>query len=164
MRARWHECQRRETAQGTNIQSRQVRGGRDEEWKNRRASIDLLSVSQSISQQASKQASKTCKRASKQAHSSLHKGVPPGPNSQNWECPPCSRQITNSLPQKRSGGQRTVEGGRVENRGSRIDEPTPWRPTPRARYERELNSIEQKPTGRMCHAHVRTRRKGEKGG
>lgn len=133
-------------------------GGRDEEWKNQEESIDHLlsfnqSVSQSISQQASKQAqalqtSKQSQPASQQASPFFPstKGSPP------WECPPCSRsrQITNSLPQKRSGARRTVEGGRVENRASRIDKPAPWRPTPRARYERELNSIEQKPMEGGC--------------
>lgn len=156
LRARQHECQRRETAMGE----------WDEEWKNQKRKHRSSSLNQStrqsvsqsvqsVDQSAGKQAqalqtSKQSQPASQQASPffASTKGSPP------WECPPCSRsrQITNRLPQKRSGGRRTVEGGRVENRGSRIDKPAPWRPTPRARYERELNSIEQKP---MAHVRIK---------
>lgn len=142
-------------------------GERDEEWKTQkrkhRSSPPLnqstrQSVSRSVSRQSRhKHANEQAKPASQQASPFFPstKGSPP------WKCPPCSRsrQITNRLPQKRSGGRRTVEGGRVENRGSRIDKPAPWRPTPRARYERELNSIEQKP----AIPHGQCKDKGERG-
>lgn len=143
---------RRHNAQ--NMQSRHGgREGRGMEKSRRehRSSSLLQSVSRSVSRQASTSiANEQAKPASKPAGKpilSLHKGVP-----LPWECPPCSRsrQITNSLPQRRGGARRTVEGGRVENRASRIDKPAPWRPTPRARYERELNSIEQKPMEGGC--------------
>lgn len=69
------------------------------------------------------------------------KGCPPWPRGQDHSVLSNQKQPSQTpFPRTSSGGRRTVEGG-----GSRIDEPTPWRPTPGARYERELNSIEQKP-------------------
>lgn len=101
-------------------------------------------VNQSVSKQASKPASKP---ASHPLHLPIHarrpffhpQRGPPGPNSlvlSNHKQSPPEKEWSAT-----DGG-----GWRVENRGSGIDKPTPWRPTPRARYERELNSIEQRHT------------------
>lgn len=92
---------------------------------------------------------------------SPQRGPPPGPNSRIGNAHPCIQRLPGksqaASPRKgveSDGTTDGVEGGRVENRASRIDKPGSWRPTPRARYERELNSIEEKHTGRETGGHA----------
>lgn len=117
MRARWHECQRRES--GT-MHTEETRNG-----KNRRAFLSLTdqSVSQSISQSASKQAGK---QAGKQAiRPSAH---PCAPVLSSTKGPPLGRTaspVKSQAASPRKGVERDgrwrvegAKGWRIEDRGS----------------------------------------------
>lgn len=118
------------------------------------------SVNQSVSK-ASKQAGKQAIHPvclSMRAHSFIHKGAPPGPNSQ-------SCQITGSLPQKRSGARRTVEGGGGQGGESRIaDRQTNCLGGPHLELDTKGTlTRSSKGTPSPCHVGIR-RRGNEKGG
>lgn len=144
-----HECQSREA----------TRNGKTEEHFSLSLSHSLISLSQSVSQQ-SKQASKP---STPSAHPcapilSSTKGPPPGPNSQ-------SCQITGSLPQKRSGARRTVEGGGGQCGESRIaDRQTNCLGGPHLELDTK-GSLTRSSKGTPSPCHVGIRRRGnEKGG
>lgn len=126
--AKWHECQRRETAQCTKhaIKTRGEGGTRNGKIKKRASIIFSPSISQSVSRSVSRQASKHkhCKRASKasqqasrQAHSfPPQRGPPPG-NAHHVPVPVKSQTASPRKGVERDGRWR-VGGWRIEHRGS----------------------------------------------
>lgn len=119
--------------------------------------------SQSVNQSVSKASKQASKPSTPSAHPcapilSSTKGPPPGPNSQ-------SCQITGSLPQKRSGARRTVEGGGGQGGESRIaDRQTNCLGGPHLELDTK-GSLTRSSKGTPSPCHVGIRRRGnQKGG